>query len=218
VTAASWNGSDELALGDVDGDIDVYTLGGRLLRRYAAHGGPVRAIAWSPVSHDLASGGGDGSLHVRGGQAGTKSIQAQSVTGPVRALSWSPDGRYLAVATDTLEVWDRVSRTRIESNGPSSEEILTSLAWSPNGLWLATSTEGGAVQIRETHGFSVTHTLLASDYGWASVSSAGAYKLDGDAAALFWYAMGMCRFEPGELDRYLPQIRRIQATDKFGRD
>ena len=37
----------------------------------------------------------------------------------------------------------------------------------------------------------------------------GAYKLDGIAAGEFWYLSGLCRFEPAELDPYVPAIRRL---------
>jgi hypothetical protein len=37
----------------------------------------------------------------------------------------------------------------------------------------------------------------------------GSYKLEGEAAGAFWWAIKLCRFEPGELDPYIPEIRRI---------
>ncbi|MBI3467487.1 MAG: hypothetical protein HY000_31140 [Planctomycetes bacterium] len=32
----------------------------------------------------------------------------------------------------------------------------------------------------------------------------GRYKLGGNPAGSFWYAINLCRFEPGELDEFLP--------------
>jgi hypothetical protein len=45
--------------------------------------------------------------------------------------------------------------------------------------------------------------------GWAAIRPDGAYKLDGIAAGEFWYLSGLCRFEPAELDPYVPAIRRL---------
>ena len=54
----------------------------------------------------------------------------------------------------------------------------------------------------------VTGTLLAILYptaeGWAAFTPEGRYKFDGNLAGGFWYALGLCRFEPGELDDFLP--------------
>ena len=33
------------------------------------------------------------------------------------------------------------------------------------------------------------------------------YKVGGDLAGSFWHVIGLCRFEPGELDPYLPDLR-----------
>ena len=51
--------------------------------------------------------------------------------------------------------------------------------------------------------------------GWAAFTPDGRrYKMRGDIAGSFWYAIGLCRFEPGELDQYLPSlITRIPDND-----
>jgi len=35
------------------------------------------------------------------------------------------------------------------------------------------------------------------------------YKLDGDAGDHVWWAIKLCRFAPGELDPYVPGLRRL---------
>ena len=37
------------------------------------------------------------------------------------------------------------------------------------------------------------------------------YKLDGDAGDHLWWATKLCRFAPGELDPYVPGLRRLPA-------
>ena len=42
--------------------------------------------------------------------------------------------------------------------------------------------------------------------GWVAFTPAGRYKLSGSIAGGFWYGIGLCRFEVGELDPYLPHL------------
>lgn len=58
-------------------------------------------------------------------------------------------------------------------------------------------------------------TLLGLPEGWAALAPDGRYKFEGDVAGQFWHAIGMCRFEPGELDSYLPNIRQLPAEVPF---
>ena len=43
----------------------------------------------------------------------------------------------------------------------------------------------------------------------------GRYKLEGEVTGQFWYVVGMWRFEPGELDAYLPGIGQIPLDAEF---
>ena len=38
--------------------------------------------------------------------------------------------------------------------------------------------------------------------GWAAYTPDGRYKLGGDAVGLLGFTVGLCRFEPDELDAY----------------
>jgi hypothetical protein len=58
-------------------------------------------------------------------------------------------------------------------------------------------------------------TLLGLAEGWAALSPDGRYKTEGEVAGQFWYAAGMCRFEPGELDPYLSAARRLSLDAEF---
>ena len=41
----------------------------------------------------------------------------------------------------------------------------------------------------------------------------GRYKPGGNPAGSFWFLSGLCRFEPGELDPYVPSIRRLAPDE-----
>jgi hypothetical protein len=39
----------------------------------------------------------------------------------------------------------------------------------------------------------------------------GGYKVDGDVKDSLWWAMKLCRFGAGELDGFVPGLRRVAA-------
>jgi hypothetical protein len=49
------------------------------------------------------------------------------------------------------------------------------------------------------------------DGGYAVLTDGLAYKLEGTPNGEFWYAINLCRFEPGELDEYVEGLERIPA-------
>ncbi len=51
--------------------------------------------------------------------------------------------------------------------------------------------------------------------GWAAFTPDGRYKLGGETAGGFWHSIGLCRFEPGELDPYLPESLRVAAGERL---
>jgi hypothetical protein len=46
--------------------------------------------------------------------------------------------------------------------------------------------------------------------GGAVVWPDGRYSLPGEYAGEFWWTIGLCRFEPGELDPYVKRFRRVE--------
>ena len=41
----------------------------------------------------------------------------------------------------------------------------------------------------------------------------GRYRLSGDIGGAFWLVANLCRFEPGELDDYVPGIQRLSDNE-----
>jgi len=95
-----------------------------------------------------------------------------------------------------------------------------SVAFSPDGVLLASAGDGTARpgpvwDLADRSAPTLRMTLLALADGWAALSPDGRYKLKGDAAGEFWHVIGLAPFEPGDIDAYLPEIRRLPPSAKF---
>jgi hypothetical protein len=84
------------------------------------------------------------------------------------------------------------------SNGVS--ERLFTLADIPGVLWSPADAAGSRPLV-----------LLRS----VAFGPDGRYKFDGDVTGQFWHVIGMRRFEPGELDPYLTEVRRLAQEAPF---
>ncbi|MCW2877665.1 MAG: repeat protein-like protein [Sphaerisporangium sp.] len=91
------------------------------------------------------------------------------------------------------------------------------MAFSPSGDLLASAGDDGVVLLWDLTGEVPVQraTLLGMPQGRAALSPDGRYKMEGEVAGQFWYVIGMCRFEPGELDPYLPGVRQIALDAEF---
>lgn len=132
--------------------------------------------------------------------------QVSGALGPVYAVAHHPDGTMLATGSDdgTIRIWDIHTgnhiRTSREHTGP-----VRALAYSPDGRWLVAAS--AVVHIRRAADGELVATLIAlNDGGYAVLGRSLRYKLHGTPTGEFFYSIGLCRFEPGELDPYVPEL------------
>jgi len=132
--------------------------------------------------------------------------------GRLWTAAFNPAGDLLATAGDDLVIhlWDPVNGAHLRTL-PGHSRRVWSLAFNPAGSLLASGGDDGTARLWRLTGGPprLGVTLLGLPEGWAALADDGRYKLDGDVAGRFWHVIGMCRFESGELDEELPEVRHV---------
>ncbi|GAA1412083.1 hypothetical protein GCM10009639_64110 [Kitasatospora putterlickiae] len=190
---------------------------GRVEAELAGHTDRVYAVAPSPASTWLASVSWDGTALIWVGRA-----VRHRLTGHIGRL-WTaaahPHRPLLATAGDdrVVRIWDPLGGTEVAGLRGHTGRILA-VTFSPDGSLLASGGEDGTVRLWRVPADgrpTALATLLGAPDGWAALLPSGAYKCEGDVAGEFWHAVGMCRFEPGELDGHLPGVHRLAQEEEL---
>ncbi|MEO3857924.1 histidine kinase dimerization/phospho-acceptor domain-containing protein [Acrocarpospora sp. B8E8] len=146
-------------------------------------------------------------------------------------LSMTTDLRSAPVTGDPV-LLDRLVRNLVDNairhnhRGGTGEHLHTlpgharrvfSVVFSPTEPLMASAGDDGTIILWDLSTPEPTRkvTLLGIPDGWASFAPDGRYKQEGDVHGEFWYAIAMCRFEPGELDSHLGVVRRLVADEEF---
>ncbi|MFB4316180.1 TIR domain-containing protein [Actinomadura sp. 21ATH] len=211
---------DSIATGCDDGLVRVWdTRTGECLTVLEGHGDRVYRVAFDRSGGLLASASNDGTARVWDVRAGTATHVLTRHTGRLWTCAFSPDGTLLATAGDDLAVrfWNPRTGRHLHAVTGHTQRVW-SVAFSPDGSLLASAGDDGAVIVWNVPAEGAPArraTLLGLPDGWAALSPEGRYKREGDTTGEFWYAIAMCRFEPGELDAHLPDVRQIPLDAEF---
>ena len=200
-----------LASGGDDGRVRICDPAtGTLEREWLGHIGAVWTVWFSPDGRRLAAGGTVGKVSILDPLTGTVEREWTSHTGAVSSEAFSPDGRLLVYAgtVGVVRIWDAATgkkrRPLIGHTG-----AVWSVGFSPDGHLLASAGADSVIRIWDPSTGAQRAALISLSDGWAVLGADLKYKLHGNPTGEFWYTLGLCRFEPGELDPYLPRLQRI---------
>ncbi len=193
----------------------VWDVAAGTVRATLRHGGAVWGVAFSPDGALVATASDDFTARVWDVAARTARATLRH-GGAVRGVAFSPDGALVATASDdrTARVWDVAAGTA-RATLQGHDGAVRGVAFSPDGALVATASDDGTARIWDVAtGASRTVLIPLDDGGYATIADEG-YKLQGDAHGRFWWVAKLCRFEPGELDSFVPGLTRRATTHRF---
>jgi WD40 repeat protein len=190
---------------------------GELISTLSGHTDRVYAVDFA--GDVVASASWDGTARIWEVPSGQPRHELALHRGKLWTAAFDPSGKLLATAGDDLVIrlWDPITGQELHDPLTGHTRSVWSLAFSPDGTTLATGSDDGTTRLWSLTGErpGPALTLLGPAEGWAALAPDGRYKLEGDLGGLFWHVIGMCRFETGELDRHLPQVRQITLEADF---
>lgn len=192
---------------------------GRHIASWDAHTDRVYAVAFHPSGTRFASASWDGTAAIWSLDSQEPVHRFTAHVGMLRTAAFNPDGTVLATAGDdmTVRLWDPDSGGHVADLEGHTGRVHT-MSFSPDGITLATGGEDGTVRVwdlSERTAPRLRVTLLGLAEGWVAVAPDGTYKLHDRNTGEFWYSIGMCRFEPGELDPHLRDVRELPPGTPF---
>lgn len=212
-----------MATGCDDGHIRLWDVAsGELLEtlsdpvRESAGGHRVYGVAFH--EERLASISWDGTVRIWSLTGGPPLHRLDLHRGRLWCVAVDPVSGTLATAGDDLVVrlWDIASGRHLHTLHGHRNRVR-SLAFAPSGRLLASAGNDGSIMLWSLADPGVAPqpcgTLLGLPEGWVAFTPDGRYKTEGLTAGQFWHVIGLCRFEAGELDPYLPQIRQMELDD-----
>jgi WD40 repeat protein len=177
----------------------------------------VTSVAFSPDSTLIATASDNATVVICKVSNGAPVRQLAGHTGSVTSIAFSPDGSLLATGSDdgTARIWQTTADSYVILSGHAGG--VTAVAFSPDGSLVATASRDTTVRIWR----AATGTLLGSlvalpGGGNALLLADGRYRVD-DPGDDIWWAIKLCRFSPGELDLYVPGMRRISDGERIFR-
>lgn len=134
---AAWSPDGSMfAIGDENGDLQIYTREGKALIGQQSSF-DVNSIAWSPDGKLLAAGRDVWKAN------GTR---LAGVSGRVNSVAWSANGQYLALAVDSLIALVRADGVHMAVLTGHTDTV-NRVAWSPAGPILASASDDSTIRL-----------------------------------------------------------------------
>ena len=174
------------------------------------HCGRVQSVCFSPDGDCLASGADDKSVRLWDLVNTREIAKLEGHGGAVNSVCFSPDGECLASGSSDrrIRLWS-VTKAHEVAKLEGHQGAVRSVCFSSDGKQLASGADDGSVRLWDVKSEICLAVLLRADKGWIAFTPDGRYKIAGEAGGTFQYAVGLCRFEPGELDPYWHHQLRV---------
>ena len=190
---------------------DDYTLilwnfvSAQRLVTFTGHKSYVVSVAFGPDGSLVASGSHDRSViiwNIKRSNSFAELVGHQSF---VSGVCFSPDGSLVASssADKTVRLW-KVETAKQVAVFAGHQACVLDVKFSPDGSRLASSSADNTIRLWDVKSRECLAILVPLAEGWVAYTLDGRYKVGGEVAGTFWYSLGLCRFELGELDAYLP--------------
>lgn len=209
-----------VATGCDDTKVRLFDCGtGVCVNTLLGHSDRVYDVCFTADGSRLASTSNDGSAILWDLSTGTASHVLRSQRGRLWTGAFSPDDSLFAAAGDdaAVYVWDVATGEHLHTLFGHTRRVW-SIAFSPDGRTLASGADDGTVRLWDMHNGAqpgLRLTMIGLSEAWAALAPDGRYKFEGTLASEFWHAIGLCRFEIGELDAYLREVHVVPIEEPF---
>jgi WD40 repeat protein len=181
---------------------------GQELHCFREHTDWVTSVAFSPDGQYVLSGSADESVLLWAVATGQRLHRFPGNAGVVWSVAFSPDGQQVLSghSDGSIRLWD-IATKQVVHRFTGHAGWVRSVTFNPNGQHVLSGSDDGSIRLWDVATGACLLTLFGTQNGWMAFTPDGQYKFDGDLARRFWFLIGLCRFEPGELDAYLPPER-----------
>ncbi|MGH4002270.1 MAG: WD40 repeat domain-containing protein [Pseudonocardiaceae bacterium] len=203
-----------------DGDVHLWdAVSGGYERALDVDTDYVWAATFSPDGDIVATANDDDTVQLWYRTTGRHVRTLGEHRGRVRSIAFNSGGDLLVTGCDdaAVRLWDAGTGAHLHNLEGHTRRVW-SVAFSPDGSQLASAGDDGTVRIWNLRGDPaprIRMTLLGLPEGWAALAPDGHYKLAGTVTGEFWHVIGTCRFEPGDINLYLPSIRQLPLGAEF---
>jgi WD40 repeat protein len=181
--------------------------------RVEGHSGALAALAVSPDSAMLFTGGRDGRVRVWRAAAGEPDATLVGHVGPVHSLAVHPDGARLASGGDdtSVRVWD-IAAGALAQKLSGHDAAVMGVAYSPDGATLASVDRAGVLLLRDGATGAVVHSLRSDGAGLLAV----AFRPDGrwvaaaaEDGAIWIWDLAALPLGPTTLRRHATEVNAL---------
>ena len=84
------------------------------------------------------------------------------------------------------------------------------------GECIASGGNDNTIRIWDIHDSTWKYAIIQlPNQAWAAITPRNQFKLSDNFSGGFWHTINLCRFEPGELDQYLPDDQKLRLPDDY---